>query len=182
VVFALGRIAFKMFVGKPVDLIMEMPSYRTPSWKVVAKQTWFRVKDFAYVAFPIIIAGSLALETLKLTGLLSVFADAMSPLIVGWLGLPAIAGIVLIFGVLRKELTLIMLAALAGTTNLALILSPTQMIVFTLVIMFYIPCVSTIAALVKEFGYRKASYITLFEIAFALLLGGITLRILTIRI
>lgn len=182
VVFALGRIAFRMFVGKPVDLIMEMPSYRTPSWKVVARQTWFRVKDFVYVAFPIIIAGSLALETLKLTGLLSVFADAMSPLIVGWLGLPAITGIVLIFGVLRKELTLIMLAALAGTTNLALILSPTQMIVFALVIMFYIPCVSTIAALAKEFGYRKALYITLFEVAFALLLGGIALRILTVRV
>ena len=180
VVFALGRIAFKMFVGEPVDLIMEMPSYRIPSWKVVAKQTWFRVKDFIFVAFPIIVAGSFVLETLKLTGLLWSFTNAMSPLIVGWLGLPAITGIVLIFGVLRKELTLIMLMTLAGTTNLALILSPTQMIVFTLVIMFYIPCVSTIAALVKEFGYRKALYITLFEVVFALLLGGVILRILSI--
>ena len=59
-------------------------------------------------------------------------------------------------------------------------MTPVQMIVFTLVVMLYIPCVATIGALVKEFGWKKALLITVFEIAFALLLGGVVLRLLTI--
>jgi ferrous iron transport protein B len=97
-----------------------------------------------------------------------------------WLGLPLISGITLIFGVLRKELTLIMLATLLGTTNFAQVLTPVQMVVFTLVAMFYIPCVATIAALVREFGFKKAMFITVFEIVFAISIGGIALRVLTL--
>jgi ferrous iron transport protein B len=52
--------------------------------------------------------------------------------------------------------------------------------VFTLVTMFYIPCIATIAALVREFGGRKAVLITLFEIAFALILGGVASRALSL--
>jgi ferrous iron transport protein B len=54
------------------------------------------------------------------------------------------------------------------------------MVVFTLVAMFYIPCVATISALVREFGGKKALFITLFEIAFAIILGGVALRVLTL--
>ena len=92
----------------------------------------------------------------------------------------AITGITLIFGVLRKELTLIMLATLLGTTNFAQVLTPVQMVVFTLVAMFYIPCVATIAALVREFGLKKTIFITVFEIVFAISVGGIALRVLTL--
>jgi ferrous iron transport protein B len=95
-----------------------------------------------------------------------------------WLGLPAVTGITLIFGILRKELTLVMLATLLGTTNFSAVLSPTQMVVFTLVTLFYIPCISTIGALVAEYGWKKALYVTLFEVGFALLVGGIAYRIL----
>ncbi|MDI6655856.1 MAG: hypothetical protein QME59_08280, partial [Candidatus Hydrothermarchaeota archaeon] len=57
---------------------------------------------------------------------------------------------------------------------------PMQMVVFTLVTMFYIPCIATIAALIREFGWKKAFSITIFEITFAIVLGGIALRILTL--
>jgi ferrous iron transport protein B len=97
---------------------------------------------------------------------------------VGWLGLPAITGIVLVFGVLRKELTLILLIALLGTTDLALVLTPLQMIVFTIVVMLYVPCIATIGALVKEFRWKRALLITAFEIFFAIAVGGIALRLL----
>jgi len=52
------------------------------------------------------------------------------------------------------------------------------MIVFTLVAMLYIPCIATIAALVKEFGWKKALFITMFEIVFAIIIGGIAFRLL----
>jgi len=73
-----------------------------------------------------------------------------------------------------------MLAALLGTTNFSLILTPLQMIVFSLVTMLYIPCIATIAALIKELGWKKASIITIFEILFAIFVGGIMFRLLTL--
>jgi ferrous iron transport protein B len=182
VIFALGRLAFKVVPGEPTALIMEMPDYRLPHAKTILKQTWFRVVEFVKIAFPLIIVGSLALKLAEIAGLLESLTAVLSPVTVLWLGLPAVAGITLIFGILRKELALIMLATLLGTTNFALVLSPVQMIVFTLVAMFYIPCTATIAALVKDFGWKKALFVTVFEIVFAIILGGVALRLLTLVI
>jgi ferrous iron transport protein B len=86
--------------------------------------------------------------------------------------------VVLIFGILRKELTLILLGSLMGTTNFAMILTPVQMFVFAFVVMVYVPCLSTIAALMKEFGMRKALIISGVEVGVAVVLGGIILRVL----
>jgi ferrous iron transport protein B len=184
VIFILGRLAFKVLPGEPTALIMEMHDYRCPHLKTVLKQTWFRLFEFIKLAFPLIILGSFAIKLIEVLGLLEPIVLALSPITVVWLGLPKITGLTLVFGVLRKELTLIMLATLLGTTNFAGIpgFGPTQMVVFTLVTMFYIPCISTIAALIKEIGWKKASFITIFEILFAILLGGIAFRILSLII
>jgi len=180
IIFVLGRLAFKVVPGESTALIMEMHDYRWPHMKTIFKQTWFRVAEFIKIAFPLIIVGSLMLKLAEVTGWLETVASVLSPITVVWLGLPAIVGITLIFGVLRKELSLVMLASLLGTTNFAIVLTPVQMIVFTLVAMLYIPCIATIAALVRDFGWKKALFITVFEIAFALLIGGIALRLLTL--
>ena len=181
IIFALGRLAFKTLPGEPTALIMEMHDYRMPHLKTVLKQTWFRLAEFIKIAFPLIIVGSFAIKLAEVLGLLEPIATVLSPITVMWLGLPAITGITLIFGVLRKELTLIMLATLLGTTNFAQVLTPVQMIVFTLVAMFYIPCIATIAALVREFGWKKALFITVFEIVFAIIVGGVALRVLALN-
>jgi ferrous iron transport protein B len=182
IIFILGRLAFKALPGEPTALIMEMHDYKWPHIKTVLKQTWFRLLEFIKIAFPLIILGSFAIKLIEVFGLLELVALALSPITVTWLGLPLITGVTLIFGVLRKELTLIMLATLLETANFAEVpgFGPIQMIVFTIVTMFYIPCISTIAALVKEIGWRKALFITVFEILFAVVLGGLAFRILTL--
>ena len=180
IIFFLGRLAFKALPGEPTALIMEMSDYRAPHLKTVLKQTWFRLMEFVTMAFPLIIVGSLVIKMVEILNLLEPIANILSPVTVTWLGLPAITGITLVFGVLRKELTLIMLATLFGTTNFAQVMTPVQMIVFTLVAMLYIPCIATIATLVKEFGWKKTLFITVFEILLALLLGGIAFRLLSI--
>jgi ferrous iron transport protein B len=179
-IFGLGRLAFKVVPGEPTGLIMEMHSYRMPSLKVVAKQTWTRTKSIITIVFPYYIIGGLVLAGLHMAGLLGPIGDAMSPITVGWLGLPALAGVLLIFGIVRKELVIIMPAIIFGTTNLALIFTPVQMMVLALVTMIYVPCIATIIALKKEFGWKSTFYIVLFEILFAILLGGIAFRILTL--
>ena len=180
VIFALGRIAFKTLPGEPTALIMEMHDYRVPHLTTVAKQAWFKLEEFIKIAFPLIIVGSITIKSVEVLDLLEPIGNLLSPITVIWLGLPVITGITLIFGVLRKELTLIMMATLLKTTNFATVLTPLQMIVFTLVAMFYIPCIATIAALVKEFGWKKALFITVFEITFAIVLGGVAFRLLPV--
>ncbi len=178
IILALGRIAFRAFPGEPSGLIMEMPSLRAPHLPTILNQTWFKIRDFTYIAFPVIIAATLVIKFMELMGATGTISAVLSPVTVNWLGLPAIMGILLIFGILRKELTIVMLAALMGTTNFALVLTPVQMLVFALVTMLYIPCASTIAALVRETGWKRALYITVFEVAFAVVVGGLFFRLL----
>ncbi len=173
IILVLGRIAFKVFPGEPIGLIMEIPPYRMPTLKVTAQKTWFKLKDFIFRAFPLIVIGNMVIAGLDLLGALPLIEQIMSPITVTWLGLPQVVGVTFIFGVLRKELTLIMLASLMGTSNFATVLSNRQMIVYATVSMLYIPCIATIAALVRELGYRNATFITVFEISFALLIGGL---------
>jgi ferrous iron transport protein B len=175
-VFALGRIAFKVLPGEAVGLIMEMPSYKKPSIRNILLKTWSRTKDFIYIAFPIIIAGSITIVALDISGLMDYVVNGSSPLMTGWLGLPPKTGITLIFGILRKELTLVLLQEVVPIPSLSAI----QMIVFALVIMIYVPCISTIAACVREFGWKKALAIAVIDITLAFLLGGIAYRLLTL--
>ncbi|MFQ6128122.1 MAG: ferrous iron transport protein B [Thermoplasmata archaeon] len=179
ILILLGRLAFKAVPGEPMGLIMEVPSYRWPSLKTVLLQTWSRLKDFIVIAFPYLIIVSIIIQVISLAGLFDGINNAMSPVTVTWLGLPAVVGVVLIFGILRKELTLIMLAAVIAPTSLATALSPVQMVVFTIVVMLYIPCVATIATMVREIGPRKAAIITFIELTFAILVGGIAFQILS---
>ena len=44
---------------------------------------------------------------------------------------------------------------------------------FALIVMLYVPCVSTIAALRREFGSRSAALISVGEVVLALVLGAV---------
>jgi ferrous iron transport protein B len=179
-IFLLGRLGYRVLPGEPIGLIMEVPPYKKPSIKAISRKTWIRTREFIFVAFPIIVFGSIILEALHVTGASLIASRDMAPIISGWLKLPEIAGIPLIFGILRKELTLILLAEVSGTTDFSSVLTPTQMIVFSLVSMLYIPCIATIGTLVKEYGLRKALVISAVDVALALAIGGAAARILPI--
>jgi ferrous iron transport protein B len=108
----------------------------------------------------------------------------ISPLTVFWLGLPAIAGILLILGFVRKELTLLGAVAISvatvGSANLALLFTPVQLITIALVNLIYIPCLSTVAILGKDYGWKTAIIIALANFAAALLIGGLAFRLLSL--
>jgi len=176
-IFLVGRMLFKTLPGEPVGLIMELPPYRRPMLKVVLNKTWIKTRDFIYIALPIIVLGSIALEALRITGLLSIIVQAMAPFINMVLGLPGETGIPLIFGFLRKELILVLLYEYVGE-RLDLFMNQAQMIVFTLVMMIYIPCVATYAAMVKEIGLKKATLAAFFTVILALVVGALAYRVL----
>jgi ferrous iron transport protein B len=53
-----------------------------------------------------------------------------------------------------------------------------QLYVLALVNMIYIPCLSTIAIIAKDYGWKTAIIISLSNFAVALLVGGIAYRLL----
>jgi ferrous iron transport protein B len=178
VIFVLGRIAMKAVPGKSTGLIMEMHSFKVPSLKVVTKQTWARTKSITYMVFPIYIVGSALLQVLYALNVLTPVSNAMAPFTVWWLGLPAITGIFLILGLVRKELILLGAVTIFGSPNLALFLTPVQLVTLAFVGMIYFPCISVFTMLTKEFGWKPAITISIANILSAILLGGLAFRLL----
>ncbi len=175
VILIVGRILNKTMPGTCTELIMEMHEYRMPNYNVIAKQTWLRTKEFVFRALPIIVILGIFLEVLFIFNALEPVNFVLYPISVLWLGLPAAAGIFLIYGILRKELTLVLLALFAKNLGLTLVelLSPIQMIIFSLVTMLYIPCFGTIIIIAKQTNWKYALKISIMEIIIALLIGGI---------
>jgi ferrous iron transport protein B len=178
IILVMGRIAFKALPGESMGLIMELHPLRVPSMRVVLAQTWARLKSIIYMVFPIYIVGGTVLAVMHIFGYLQPIEAVLAPVTVSWLGLPSIVSVLLLFGVIRKELVIVMPAILFGTTDLTKVFTLEQMIVLAFVTMIYVPCVATFAMLKREFGWKTATLITIFEIVFALLLGGVFFRIL----
>jgi ferrous iron transport protein B len=182
IIFVMGRIAMKAVPGESTGLIMEMHSFKVPSFSVVRKQTWIRTKSIAYFVFPIYILGSALVQVLFALNLLAPIGNVMYPLTVWTLGLPAITGILLIFGVVRKELVLLGAVAIFHTTNLLVPMTPIQLTVLSLVSLIYIPCISVFAILAKDFGWKTAVTMSIANIVSAVLIGALALRLLQLFI
>ena len=181
-----GRLLAIALPGESSGLVMEMFPFRLPSWRTVAKKTWYRMKEFIIIAIPIIAIGSLVLGFLYESQYLWLVTKPFSLIIEGWLGLPAIAGICLVFGVLRKELALQLLLSLAiikygsEVSNLLHFMTRQQIFVFALVTTLYIPCLAAISALVKELNWRAALAISAFTITIAIIVGGVVNQLLSL--
>lgn len=178
--FVSGYLLNRILKGEKTGLVMEIPPYRSPQIKNILKKTWLRMKDFLIIALPIIIIGSIFLGALKYLNLLTPISTVFAPITTGFLGLPAVTGVVLIFGVLRKELAAIMLIEVLATTNLLTVLTPINLVVFALVISLYIPCVATFVVIGRELGAKYAIIIPVATIITALIIGGVANTVLTL--
>ena len=169
-----GMILKRLLPGISPEMVLDIPPYRIPSLKTVILKTWLKIKDFVYVAVPLLVAGSVLLAVISYYHLDDYINMAFEPLLSGVLGLPSAVGVVLIFGVFRKELTLLMLYQALGLSSAALVntvMSTQQMLVFTIFVMFYIPCVATIAVLKREVGLKYSLYITIGTFVLAVILS-----------
>src|SRR3989338_4475259 len=171
-IFVIGYLLGKCIQGESIGLIMEMPKYRMPTIKNVFKKTWFRVKDFIYMAFPLIVIGSASLGVLKYFGFIEILVKPFQPIIVDWLMLPPEVGITLVYGFLRKELALELVYVISGR-SIELLMTKLQMFIFALVITLYVPCIATFAALRREFGLGQSLLISVFTIIVAVVVAGL---------
>ncbi len=149
-----GKLLLHLLPEASPGLILEIPPYRLPAPRALVQKVWFRLREFVVVAWPILIVGSLLLSLLEHFHLGAAVNSALAPLTSTVLGLPPETGVSLVFGVLRKELTIVMLVQALGTTTLSSVLTTGQMCVYTAFALFYVPCLATLAMLRAVLGLR----------------------------
>jgi ferrous iron transport protein B len=171
-VVAISGKILSTFYPEPgsLGLILEIPAYQLPSVLNTLKKSWYRIREFIVIAWPILILGSALLALMEYFGVERYLNWFFSPL-THLLGLPVSVGTTLIFGLLRKELSMIMLTQALGTTQVLTVMTKTQVMVFTVFVTFYIPCLATIAALWKEIGKKGALLAILFTLSVAIILA-----------
>ena len=180
VVAVVGGIVSRFVKEPSPGLILEIPSLKGPRPGAILRKTWLQLYAFVRFAWPVLIAGSLVLSLLTYVRADRWINDILAPLVVKGLGLPHELGVTLVFGFLRKELSLIMMLQALGVDyqNLMTVVSREQIVVFTVFISFFIPCLSTFAILWKEIG-RKWAFVSVgLSIGVALALSWIVRIIL----
>lgn len=181
---AIAAILQRVAPGTSGGLVMEMFPFRRPALVRVLQKAWAQFREFLFVATPIVIVGSLALGALYETGWLLRLSRPLEPVVVGWLGLPAVAGLTLLVGVLRKELSLQLLLAMAVATagfagaHLTDLMSPASIAVYALVNTVAFPCISSVAVFWKRHGLVRTLAVVGGSVVVALLVGGIAARVL----
>jgi len=177
VIGLVGWALTRLVPGEGPGLILEIPPYRQPRLQNLLGKTWLRLKGFVVLAWPLLAVSSALLamaEALGWAGGLNLGVRFLT-----WpLGLPSETGVPLVLGILRKELSLVMLdEALAGGVAA---LSQAQMLVFTVFVLFYVPCLATVGALGRELGWRRTGLVILGTTGLGLLLGVVA-RLLLVR-
>jgi ferrous iron transport protein B len=157
-----GRIISFFFKSPSPGLILEIPSLKVPSLVSIVKKTSIQLLTFVKFAWPVLIAGSLVLGLMQFFQFDGLVNNILSPFVEKLMGLPRELGVTLVFGFLRKELSLVMMLQALGVSyqEVMTVITKDQLIIFTVFISFFIPCLSTVAILWKEVG-RKIAFISI---------------------
>jgi len=147
------------------EIFIEIPPYRMLSWQALAKKVWMRTRQFITEAVPFVLLGVLIVNLLYELRIIQFLGRLLAPILTGLFGLPPEAVAALLIGFLRKDVAVGMLAPLG--------LSVKQLVVASVVLSVYFPCVATFAVLVREFGIRDMLKATGMMTVIALAAGGI---------
>ncbi len=161
----LGFILNKTVRGESPEIFTEIPPYRIPYFKGLFKKVWMRVKWFIKEAVPWVLVGVFIVNILYTLRIIDFIGRFTAPVITGVLGLPRPAVGALIVGFLRKDVAIGMLVPLGLTLK--------QLIIASVVLAMYFPCVATFTMMARELGFIDMLKSALIMIASALVVGGL---------
>jgi ferrous iron transport protein B len=153
--------------------VQDIPPYSWPRWRSMLSETWDRTRDIVTIVTPLLIGGSVVLALLTHVGADQAINALLMPITAWWLGLPVVLGVPILFGVLRKELSLLMVYQALGSFDVGRFLDPVQIMTFLLFLTFYVPCISTFAVMLKTIGRREALFSVSLSVGVALLVSGL---------
>ncbi len=158
--------------------VQEIPAYALPRWRELLQETWMRTQDILTIVTPLLVGGSVILALLNHVGADAFINTLFTPITGWWLGLPVALGVPILFGVLRKELSLLMIYQALGSFDVGAHLDWVQLVTFLLFLTFYIPCVSTFAVMLKTIGRKEALISVTLSVGVALAVSGVVRLVL----
>jgi len=182
VIAVLGKLLSRRFADSAPGFVQAIPPYSLPRWNTLWRNTWERTSDIVTIVTPLLVAGSIVLALLGHFGADALINTVLTPITGWWLGLPVALGVPILFGVLRKELSLLMIFQALGTQEITPLLDHVQIFTFLIFLTFYVPCLSTFAVMIKTLGRKEAWFSVMSSLVTALLMAGaIRLLLETIR-
>ncbi len=116
--------------------------------------------------FPMFIFASVVIWFGHLTGLFDLAVGALTPL-VHWLGLPDQTAVAFLFGFFRRDY------GAAGLYDLQATMTGAQLLVATVTMTIFVPCIAQFSVTAKERGWKTALAIAAFIFPFAFVIGGL---------
>lgn len=171
----IGYILHKtIFKGNMAPFIMELPTYRLPMPKALAKSTWEKCWDFIVKAGTIIFAMSVVIWVLQnftpsfsMTGdstksIFGIFGKLIAPIFIP-LGFGTWqASVSLLSGLVAKEAVVSSMLVLYSAANeealssiLTNVYSPISAFSFLVFVLLYVPCISAFVTIKREMGSLK---------------------------
>jgi len=160
-----GLILNKFLKGRSPEILVEIPRYRIPQVLAVLKKLSMRISSFLKEALPYVLAGILFVNLLQALKVIDFLSGIFSPILQNIWGLPREAISALIVGFLRKDVAIGML----GPLNLA----TKQLVIGSVILAIYFPCVATFTVLLKELGLKDMLKSALLMVLTATIVGGL---------
>ncbi|WP_440954152.1 ferrous iron transport protein B [Methanosarcina sp. Mfa9] len=169
----IGYLAAKVLPGRNPTFILELPPLRRPRISNIAVKTYSRMHWYFLEVLPLFVLASVLIWIGRLTGLFELALKAMEyP--TQWIGLPADAATVFLFGFFRRDFGA---AGLYGMHDSGL-LTGVQLVVAAVTLTLFMPCIAQFMMTVKERGLKTALAISGFIFPSAFLVGFIVSTLL----
>ena len=160
-----GIILNRTVRGFNPELLIEIPPYRLPPWRIIGQKLWLRVSGFIKEALPIILGTVLVVNILYTVGVFNALGNILAPVLTGLWGLPKDTVAALLVGFLRKDAAMGMLGTLALTAK--------QLVISSTVLAMFFPCVASFVILARELGARDLLKAIGIMIGAVLVMGGL---------
>ena len=180
-----------LFLGEPIPFLLELPTYRIPTYKNIIYNIYDKAKGFVHKAFTVILLSSIIIWFLQsfnfqlemvekssqsiLASIGTIFSPLFKPLgFDDWR-----ASTALITGITAKETVVSTFSVLTSSSHftslnnaLITIFTPLSSFTFLVFTVLYMPCVATLATMKKELGsWKQALIIVLFQSGIAYLVA-----------
>ncbi len=168
----LGYLAKRFVPGAQPSFFMELPPLRWPKLSHIAKKTWTRLVMYIKELIPIFILISVIIWALDLCGIFQWIIACISP-VVNAIGLPTSTSSSFVLGFFRRDF------GAAGLMAIQSQLTGVQLLVASVTLTLFLPCVAQLMIMIKERGVKLAGLIAIMSIVLAFTMGFIVNFLLT---
>lgn len=168
----IGYLAKRFVPGAQPSFFMELPPLRWPKLSHIAQKTWTRLVMYIKELIPIFILISVIIWALDLVGIFQWIISCISP-VVHAIGLPSSTSSSFVLGFFRRDF------GAAGLMTIQSQLTGVQLLVASVTLTLFLPCVAQFMIMIKERGMKLAGLIAVMSIVLAFTMGFIVNVLLT---